>query len=123
MMTGSVNVSREAVVTLRVGGPGEQEQDIKAVIDTGFTGFLTLPPLVVAALELVRVSRGRAILANGEEALFDIYRGRVLWDGQWRTVETEEADTDALIGMSLLYGCQLQVDAVDGGAVVIKTLP
>lgn len=123
MMTGTVNATREAVVILRVRGPGEQEQDIRAVIDTGFTGFLTLPPSIITALGLVRISRGRAILANGAEELFDIYRGTVLWDGQPRIVETEAADTDPLVGMSMLYGYKLQVEAIDGGTVTIEALP
>ncbi len=120
MITGAVNADREAVVMLRVRGPSGQEQDVQAVVDTGFTGFLTLPPSIVAALSLVRISRGRAILANGAEALFNIYRGTVLWDGQPRIVETEEAETDPLIGMSLLYGCTLQIQATDGGTVTIE---
>jgi len=123
MIPGTVNANREAVVVLRVRGPGGQEQDSRAVIDTGFTGFLTLPPAIVTALDLVRVSRGRAILANGAEELFDIYRGTVLWDGQPRIVETEAADTDPLVGMSMLYGYKLQVEAIDGGTVTIEALP
>lgn len=37
-------------VTLRL--PNQPELTIEFVVDTGFTGFLTLPPTAVAALRL-----------------------------------------------------------------------
>lgn len=70
------------VIRLRVQGPTGHEQEVNAIIDTGFNGFLTLPPLLIAALGLARLSRGRAVLANGSEELFDIHGVTVLWDGQ-----------------------------------------
>jgi predicted aspartyl protease len=39
MITGVVNVNREAVIRLAVAGPSGQQQEIEAIIDTGFTGF------------------------------------------------------------------------------------
>jgi len=33
-------------------GENQQQQGIKAVIDTGYTGFLTLPSAVITALDL-----------------------------------------------------------------------
>ncbi len=79
MITGTINADREATIRLMVRGPGGQEQEIEAVIDTGFNGFLTLPPTVVTTLGLPRLGRGRAILANGSQDLFDVYEVTVLW--------------------------------------------
>jgi predicted aspartyl protease len=64
MIKGIVNTDYEAVIRLRVQGPGGHERELDAVIDTGFNGFLTLPPLLVNELGLVRLSRGRALLAK-----------------------------------------------------------
>jgi clan AA aspartic protease len=89
-------------------------------IDTGFNGFLTLPPALVIALGLIRRSRGRALLANGSEELFDIYGVTVLWDGQQRYVEADAVDTTPLVGMSLLDGYDLHIQVADGGQVVIQ---
>ncbi len=52
MMTGVVNANREATIRLVVIGPSGQQQEIEAIIDTGFTGFLTLPAVLIAALGL-----------------------------------------------------------------------
>jgi len=123
MIPGVVNGNLEAVVRLLVRGPGGQEQKSEAVIDTGFNGFLTLSPALVGCLGLPHIGQSRALLANGQEEILDLYEVSLLWDGQWRTVETDAADTDALVGMSLLYRYSVYVEAVEGGQVVIATLP
>jgi clan AA aspartic protease len=107
MITGVVNADYEAMIRLFVQGPTGPAHEIDAIIDTGFNGFITLPPALVAALGLMRRSRGRALLANGSEELFDIYGVTVLWDGQQRYVEADAVDTTPLVGMSLLAGHDL----------------
>lgn len=42
MIIGNVNANREAIVQLAVFGKNQQRQGIRAIIDTGYTGFLTL---------------------------------------------------------------------------------
>jgi hypothetical protein len=42
MMRGVVNARHEAVVRLRVRGPGGVESDVDAIVDSGFTASLTL---------------------------------------------------------------------------------
>jgi clan AA aspartic protease len=119
MITGIVNRDIEPTIRLTVRGQGN-EQELEAIVDTGFTGFLTLPPAVIATLGLPRLCRGRAELANGTIDLFDIHEATVVWDGTARTVEAESADTDVLVGMALIKGSHLHMHAVDGGAVVIR---
>jgi clan AA aspartic protease len=123
MIPGVVNGNLEAAVRLLVCGPGGQEQEIEAVIDTGFNGFLTLSPPLVRRLGLPHIGQSRALLANGKEEILDLYEVTLRWDGQWRTVEADAADTDALVGMSLLYRYSLYVEAIEGGQVVIAVLP
>jgi predicted aspartyl protease len=48
MIFGNVNANREAIVQLAVLGENQQNQGIKAVIDTRYTGFLTLLSAVFA---------------------------------------------------------------------------
>ena len=42
MIEGVVNAAHEAVVALHLQGPEGRTGDIEAVVDTGYSGFLTL---------------------------------------------------------------------------------
>ena len=123
MITGTVNVDLEATIQLQVRGPGGQEQEIEAIIDTGFNGFLILPPALVTSLNLPPLGRGRATLANGNEEVFHIYESTVIWDGQPRTVETNAIGVEPLVGMSLLHEHDLWIHAAEGGQVTIQAPP
>lgn len=105
-----------------VGGPGGREQEIECIVDTGFCGSLSLPPALVAGLGHPFRRRGRALLADGSETFFDIHEASVIRDGRPRLVPTDVADSDPLIGMTLLEGYELTVRAVDGGNVSIEAL-
>ena len=122
MMTGIVNPNREAVLRLKVQGPNGQEEEIEAVIDTGFTGELTLPPDVIARLGLTWLTQGQAGMANGQIDTFDVYAAVLLWDGQPIRVMAEEADTDPLVGMALMYGYKLNLPVLDGATFTIRRI-
>ena len=100
-----------------------KRQLIKAVIDTGFTASLTLPIDVIATLELVCFAQQEGMLGNGEVHLFDVYEGAVIWDGQVKTIEINESNSDPLIGMALLEGYELRIESIAGGSVTIQALP
>ena len=99
------------------------KQEIEAIIDTGFTGFLTLPSAIVTTLGLPWLSRQPGILADGSVDIFDVHVGEVVWDGQIRAVEIEVANTEPLVGMSLLMHYSLRIDIVSGGVVTITAIP
>ena len=123
MITGVVNTNREATIRLVTIGPRGHQQEIEAIIDTGFTGFLTLPPALVTALGLSWLCRQAGMLADGHVEFFDVYVATVIWDGQPRTVEVEAVDTEPLVGMSLLDQHALRIDVMHGGVVTITALP
>lgn len=89
MIEGVVNAAREAVVTLPLQGPAGQAREIKAVVDTGYSGFLTLPTALVTDLGLPFAHAGRAFLANDDEVSFDVHDSTVLWDGQSRHIKAD----------------------------------
>jgi clan AA aspartic protease len=93
------------------------------VIDTGFTGYATLPMALLAALGATWLYRQEGILADGSIQLFDVYAVTIIWDGQPRTVETEAIDSDPLVGMSLLHNHELRIQVATGGLVVIEEMP
>ena len=43
MIEGMVTAAHEAVVPLSLQAPEGRTENIKAVVDTGYSGFLTLP--------------------------------------------------------------------------------
>jgi predicted aspartyl protease len=51
MMEGVVNANFEATITV-VAGKDKNLKSTKAVIDTGFSGFLSLPIAIITALDL-----------------------------------------------------------------------
>jgi len=122
MMHGIVNLRREATLTVVVGNSNRQLQAIETVIDTGFTGFLSLPSAIIATLNLPWTASDIVTLGDGSETLFDLYTGVVIWDGQYHDVYIAESETEPLLGMAMLYGYRLQVDAVEGGIVKIEAL-
>ena len=119
-MEGAVNAAHEAVVTLSLEGPAGETRDIAAVIDTGFTGFLTVTPALAVELGLPFEGTARAMLADGSETTFPYYGVAILWDGRTRYVEADAADTTPLVGMRLLDGHSLYVKVENGGRVVIE---
>lgn len=75
------------------------------------------------ALRLPWLCRQPGILADGSVEVFDVHTATVLGDGQPRAVEVEDADTDPLVGMSLLDGYSLRIDILNGGTITITALP
>ncbi len=113
----------DACIRLVIKGRRGRQQEIEAVIDTGYTASLTLPAETIAALRLRWRSVGRGILADGSECLFDVYETRVLWDGHWRDTLVDEADTEPLVGMRSLRGYELNMQIRTRGKLTIKRLP
>lgn len=114
---------REAHVRLAVRGLGGREHEIDAVVDSGYTGWLTLPPTIIAALGLGWQTFGRGILADGRITSFDVYRAKVVWDDRLRSIFVDEFDATALVGMALLRGYEYSMQVRARGKVTIKRLP
>ena len=119
MIVGLVNSLRKAVIALAEHRPNGQVE-IDAVVDTGFN---SLSRALISELGFPFRRRGRAVLADGGEIIFDVYEATVMWDGELRRLEVDEADTDPLVGMGLLDGYELTIEVVTGGAVTIELLP
>lgn len=122
MISGWVTPYREAIVRLSVRDLQGREQIVEAVIDTGFNGYFTLPPDVIAALALPFRRNGRAVLGDGSSVTFDIHEAVVLWGGRPRRISVDAADATPLLGMGLLYGHELNIQVIDGGEALIRPL-
>ena len=120
MIEGVVNAAHEAVVALHLLGPEGRTQDIEAVVDTGYSGFLTLPTELVVELGLPFAYMGQAFLANDAEVDFDVHYVTVLWDGQPKDIEADATGSTPLVGMLLLDRHDLSIQVRTGGRVVIQ---
>ena len=112
--------SKEARIKLKVRGPRSREREIEAVIDTGFTASLTLPPAIIASLKLRWHGFERGMLADGSECLLDMYEATVVWDRAERRILVAESQAEPLVGMSMLDGYELSMQVRDGGKVTIQ---
>jgi clan AA aspartic protease len=122
MITGMVNARREAVIMLSVRSSAGDDQEIESILDTGFTGSLTLPPSLITRLGLPLRSRSSAILANGHIEEVNIHVGTVIWDGAPRTILIQAIDNIPLLGMALLANHDLRVRVATGGIVEIEAV-
>ncbi len=120
MIEGVVNAAHEAVIALHLEGPEGRTQDIEAVVDTGYNGFLTLPTALVDELALPFAYIGEASLADGSVVQFDVYGVTVLWDGQPRHIKSDATGATPLVGMLLLDGHDLSIQVRAGGRVAIQ---
>jgi clan AA aspartic protease len=123
MIRGTVNYRNEAIVPLRVRGPSGTELDVDVVIDTAFTGSMTLPPAIISALNLAGYSQISSQLADGTVRYLDAYDVEVEWDGVWITVTASEIGSLPLLGLELLSGHEVFIEFVPGGIVDITKLP
>jgi clan AA aspartic protease len=121
-MRGHVSSRREAVIELLVKGPRRRAQRLRAIVDTGFTECLALPHDRIASLGLPLRGAQRIILADGSDTELNVYTAVVRWHGIEISVPALEVRGSPIIGMALLDGSRLTLDAIPNGPVCIEPL-
>lgn len=122
MIIGYVTPDQLAVIRFQAQGQTGFTEEIEAIVDTGFSGFLTLPLAIIARLNLAFRGLAQVTLADGADVQLNIYRIDVLWHGAWRSFEVLEASSGPLVGMALLHGYKVEIEVTDGGSVIIEAL-
>lgn len=120
MITGVVNAEFEPIVPLSIRRSDGKVFTQEAIVDTGFNGWLSLPLDLITQLNLRWKRRGRAVLGDGSECVFDVYEAVVVWDGILLSIPVDEADSEPLLGMSLMEGYQLTMQVFEGGQVELR---
>ena len=123
MISGYVNANREAIIQVAIVGDSKELKSVRAIIDAGFTGDLTLPRDVIDQLGFTLRGFQRVILGDGSLQYFEMFVGVVIWDGKMREVEINAAETNSLIGMGLLEDYKLEMEGRSNGEVRITSLP
>lgn len=96
--------------------------EIQCVVDTGFEGFLTLPPAAVAQLGLPYLIKINANLANNSSVETDVYLATIIWNGVERNVAVLAMGSRPLIGTALLKDYHLSIDFYEGGTVLVDEI-
>lgn len=119
MVTGSISCHR-ASLQLTISGPGGHQGEVEFVIDTGFTGELTLPRAACLALGLPPDRLQPSRLADGTRVMLEVFLATAIWDGAERTVKVLDMKGTPLLGMDLLEGHDVHLHVTDGGEVTIE---
>lgn len=120
-MIGFVSPSLQPLVRLKLRVHGE-EHEIEAIVDTGFGGYLTLPPGVIQSLEIAQLSEVVMRIADGSEVPVRTFLVETLLNETWSKTEVIETENTPLLGMSFLENHQITIEVRDGGAISIQSL-
>lgn len=122
-MTGTVNSRHEITVRVPVIDALGQPRDIVAIVDTGYTGDLTLPVAVIGALGMTWVNKAHIVLGDGQIVEINEYAVTIIWDGARRPIQVQAVEVSPLLGMRLLIGHDLRARIASGGDVEITAIP
>ena len=122
MIVGQVDTRRNLLFPLTVRGFMGQELAITALLDTGFSDWLSLTDEQVATLGLLPSGVAESELADGSIVPVTLYTAIVVWEGIERLIEVVGGDTDPLLGVKLLEGYRLVADFADNGTLQLSRL-
>lgn len=113
----------EPRVTIHVADIYGVQHPVEFLVDTGFDGDITLPPAVIRRLGLPYLRAGNVTVAGNFAAEFGVYGAEVIWDGKIVEAAVLESEDDPpLLGMALLWGSRITIEAREGGTVSIEAL-
>lgn len=121
MMTGSVR-ARHVLLPVAFRLPGRPDLTLEFVVDTGFTGMLTLPVARIAAMGLPFVHRIPAQLADVSFIEVGIHSAIISWKGVESEVLVLATGERPLPGTALLDGSELLAQFREEGLVTVDDL-
>jgi clan AA aspartic protease len=95
---------------------------IEFVVDTGFTGHLTLPEEAVDLLGLSFETSVVATLADDSDVEIPAYKADILWGEGVRRVRVLATGDRPLLGTALLAGSSMYAEFVEEGVLEISPL-
>lgn len=123
MITGIVNEYNEATLRLLVKGNAGQLHEVEAVIDTGFTEFLSLPVALIETLGLVQIRTEDMMQSDGSIVTFRIYAGTVVWDGKNKDIEIQVGEASPILGLALIQDYCLIFPVRSGSTLTLTLIP
>ena len=120
-MIGKV-IDLEAVINIQFHLPNSRVAEEKFVIDTGFTGSLTLPLRGIAELGLPFRHNTSAYLADHSEIIVPVFDAMIIWQGNELEVKVMGTGERPLLGTALLAGFSLFAEFQDKGEVEVRAI-
>ncbi|MBC8140189.1 MAG: clan AA aspartic protease [Armatimonadetes bacterium] len=121
MILGEYDADGHGVIVEITISDGQHNENVPAVLDTGFTGFLMLPVSLAGGFRFAPLDDRIVELGDGRESRLDACEVIVSWHGKERAVRTFLAlRTQALIGMKLLRGSLVTLELLPGGYVTVE---
>lgn len=110
MITGTISSQNEPRVS--IGLPfGKRVKRVKAVVDTGFNGYVALPKELIVGPGWRLIGSEKYEVATGSLEVFDVYLGKIRWNKTCVPVYAlVTCAKDVLIGTKLLQHSVLTVD-------------
>ena len=122
MITGQVGPDLKPRLSVGLAAASGTIHPVEFEIDTGFTSYVTLPGDLIRLLGLTQQGTSLATLADGQVVEFNIYIARASWHGQHRGAVVFESESEPLLGMAMLRGSKLTLEAQEGGEVTIEEI-
>ena len=113
----------EPRIEIGVAGSDGVFKTLSVVVDTRFTGWLTLPPDLIQELGLQYQGERYVVLADGQENRVALYAALISWNSHVLPRLVHQSDSTPLIGMYLMTDYHLAIDVRVGGAVTLSELP
>jgi clan AA aspartic protease len=101
---------------------GNMSFSIDFVVDTGFSGYLTLPPSAIGAMNLSLYATTTGVLADGTQSLIPTHLASIDWHGEHLSVPVLALGQKPLLGIGLLGNCRLVVELAENGVVQVERL-
>lgn len=93
------------------------------MLDTGFQGQIALPDALLRELGVAAVREPILVRhADGGIRRADAYSVLLQWEGRWREVEVLAQGNDPLLGTEAFEDCHVDIEATEGGEVIIEPL-
>ena len=122
LIQGKVDSRWQAWVPLEMLDGSGHIHSVDVVVDTGFSGYLTLPAEIIRRLDLEPDVQTNITLATGVRDRVNTWNGFVLWDDQPLIIQILESAGTPLLGMRLMQDSQLTIQARINGDVIIERL-
>lgn len=121
MIMGRVE-NRQALIPITYRLPEQPDIVIEHVVDTGFTGELTLPPPAITAMGLPFAYDEDIKLANDSKDQVPVHVATIHWQGKDSAVRVFATGRRPLFGTALTDRKELVIQFADNGLVTVDDL-